>query len=74
MQSRHEALSFGNKDWVCVSVQSPLGAVMLARRIPLIPRRVVRVRSGVLNGASRQFGLSSQPGLAMKRARSRRQP
>jgi hypothetical protein len=72
MQSRHERLSFDSKEWVCVSVLSPLGAVMIARRLPAIARRGARVANGASNGATRRFDLSNHQGSAMKRVRSRR--
>ena len=74
MKNRHEAASFDPSQWVCVSVQSPLGAVTLARRMPLITRRSAAIKRELLDGVTRRFDLSTQPDPAARRARSRRQP
>ena len=67
MRTRHEALSFNEHDWTCVTFQLPLGVVTLARRLP--------GAAAMENGASelsRQFASSNRPGSAVKRIRWRR--
>jgi hypothetical protein len=73
MRSRREAVSFDSKEWVWVSVQSPLGAVMLARRLPAVAHPNPAGRE-LVDGLSRRFDLSNHPDLATKRVRSRRSP
>ena len=70
MQSRNEVVSFDSKDWVCVNVQSPLGAVMLARRLPSLSDR----SNALARELSRQFEPNTQRDPATKRPRSRRSP
>ena len=72
MRNRHEGGSFGGKEWACVSAQSPLGPVTLARRLPAVPHRAPRASEDVLNWVIRRFEPSSQPGLIMMRVRVRR--
>ena len=66
MRSRSEAPLFNERDWACVSVQAPLGTVILARRLPAM------APSGASDWASRLFEPSNPPGPTTKRARSRR--
>lgn len=69
MRSRHEA--FNEQDWSCVSLQAPLGTVILARKLPARPARCTR--SGALSDwISRRFAPSNPPDSAAKRSRSRR--
>ena len=70
MQNRHEPTSVDGKEWACVSVQSPLGAVRIARRLPASARRAGTRRADA--GIIRQFAPSSPPGLTMRRLRLRR--
>jgi hypothetical protein len=71
MRNRHEPLSFDLKEWACVSVQSPLGAIRIARRLPVAARRAAkRVRPDA--GTIRRFAPSSPAGLIMRRVRLRR--
>jgi hypothetical protein len=68
MQSRHESSSFNERDWNYVSVQSPLGQVRLARRLPSAGQFR---RSGKI---IRRSVLSNLLDLAVKPVRSRRSP
>ena len=70
MQSRNEVVPFDNHEWVCVSVQSPLGAVILARRLPAATLEPEESSKAV----NRQFGPSNHRDSAAKRPRSRRSP
>ena len=75
MQSRHEAPSHDGKDWTRVSVQSPLGPVRLARRLPSVPPREnldKRASGEVSNWIIRRFELSTPPAPAARRPRPRR--
>lgn len=63
--------------WMRVSVQSPLGTVRLARRLPALPRRENqdnRASGEVSNWIIRRFELSNQQGTAARRLRLRRSP
>jgi hypothetical protein len=71
MRSGREVLSFNNKEWLCVSVQSPLGAVTLARRLPPLGTPEAEKRH-LAPRVTRQFDLSNHPGLTTRRVRSRR--
>lgn len=63
--------------WMRVSVQSPLGPVRIARRLPELPRRENqdnRASGEVSNWIIRRFELSNQQGTAARRLRLRRSP
>jgi hypothetical protein len=70
MQSKREKISFNQRDWIFVTVQSPLGAVMLARKVPPATSRAARTSAAEgLNRRSAPRILSDPSG---KKARSRR--
>jgi len=73
MQSRNES-PFNEQEWACVSVQAPLGAVILARKLPAEPFHLARASGAASNWISRRFALSNPRDSVMKRLRSRRQP
>ena len=73
MRSRNES-PFDEQEWACVSVQAPLGAVILARKLPAGPFHLARASGAASNWISRRFAPSNPRDLAMKRLRSRRQP
>ena len=72
MRSRSEAPLFNDRDWACVSVQAPLGTVILARKLPAIAPRCMRRSGAVSDWISRLFEPSNPPGSTAKRVRSRR--
>ena len=72
MRSRSEAPLFNERDWACVSLQAPLGPVILARKLPVISPRVARSSGAVSDWINRLFEPSNPPGSTTKRARSRR--
>lgn len=72
MRKRHEGLSFGGKEWACVSAQSPLGLVTMARRLPTAGRRAPTKSENVSDEIIRRFEPSSQPGSVVLRLRVRR--
>ena len=72
MRPRHEALPLNERDWNCVSVQSPLGVVMLARRRPARLSWPARTGREFADWITRQFAPSNPPDSAGKRVRSRR--
>jgi len=72
MRNRRESMSIGGKEWACLSAQSPLGPVMLARRLPAVTRRAPRASEDATKGVIRRFEPSSQPGSIMMRVRVRR--
>ena len=78
MQNKHEQDGTPTKDsqgWMRVNVQSPLGTVRIARRLPELPRRENqdnRASGEVSNWIIRRFELSNQPGTAARRLRLRR--
>ena len=69
MQLRHEAMAFNEHAWACVSVQVPLGTVVLARKLPT---RLARPSGTVSDWINRRFAPSNPPDSATKRVRSRR--
>lgn len=73
MRSRNES-PFDEREWACVSVQAPLGAVTLARKLPVEPFHLARASGTMSNWISRRFASSNPRDLAVKRPRSRRQP
>ena len=74
MQSRPEPLFLNEREWTWVSVQSPLGAVTLARKLPTVSSRAAQTRRALVISISRRFALSSRQDSATKRPRSRRLP
>ena len=73
MKNRFEAPYQDGLDWMCVSVQSPLGVVKLARKLPTLKaRNQRRPGGGVADGSIRQFEPSIRPVPATPRVRSRR--
>ncbi len=68
MQSRHES-SFNERDWNYLSVQSPLGQVRLARKLPTL---APRLRSDLQGRIIRRSASSNLPDSATKPARHRR--
>ena len=72
MQSRPEPRLYNERDWSWVSVQSPLGAVTLARKLPTVPSRASQPRRTIVISISRRFALNSRPDSATKRLRVRR--
>lgn len=73
MRSKNES-PFDAQEWACVSVQAPLGAVTLARKLPARPFHPARASGAVSNWISRRFAPSNPRDLTVKRLRSRRQP
>lgn len=71
MQSRHES-PFNEREWACVSVQAPLGVVVLARKLPAAQRHPSRPSGIISNWINRRFAPSSPRDSATKRFRSRR--
>ena len=69
MQTRHEATAFNEREWACVSLQVPLGTVVLARRLPARP---ARPSGTVYDWISRRFAPRILTDPATKRVRSRR--
>ena len=68
MLNRYEA-RFNEREWACMSVQAPLGTVILARKLPVgVP--VARA----VSAAIRRFAPSNPPDSGAKKARSRRAP
>jgi hypothetical protein len=61
MRSRRDVVLFDSREWVCVNVQSPLGAVKLARRLPLTARRDPPAREQPVR-LNRLPGWNSRPG------------
>ena len=77
MQKRFEALLHHGKDWMLVSVQSPLGPVKLSRKLPSLKAR--NQRRDRLDGTGadeiiRRSEPSNPPGPATRRVRLRRSP
>lgn len=70
MQSNSDS-PFNEMEWVCVSLQAPLGTVILARKLPMVPP-VTLPNSAVALSIIRRSGPSNQPNSATKRVRSRR--
>ena len=70
MRSRRDRPGFNEPNWSCVSVQSPLGEVLLARKLPANGARTLR--SGSTTTFSRRFVPSNQRDSATKRVRWRR--
>ncbi len=70
MHNRHDSRLFNEREWACMSVQAPLGTVILARILPASPppmkARVAAVWS------SRRFAPSNQPDSAVRKLRLRR--
>ena len=61
MLNRHEA-RFNEREWACMSVQAPLGTVILARKLPAgVPV------SRAVSAAIRRFAPSNPPDSAAKR-------
>ena len=74
---QQDGMSEDGQGWMRVSVQSPLGTVRLARRLPALPRRENqdnRASGEVSNWIIRRFELSNQQGTAARRLRLRRSP
>ena len=69
MQPRNEVTSFNEREWACVSVQGPLGTVVLARKLPTRP---ARPSGTVSDWISRRFAPRILSDPATKRVRSRR--
>jgi hypothetical protein len=70
MRTKHESSSLNAREWTLVTVQSPLGAVMLARRLPVISKRDTRANGEV--PINRRFASSNPLDPVTKRVRSRR--
>ena len=70
MLNRHEA-RFNEREWACMSMQAPLGTVLLARKLPALE---ATLRAGGAKGAEtmRRFAPSNPPDSAVKKPRSRR--
>ena len=70
MLNRHEA-RFNEREWACMSVQAPLGTVLLARKLPV---NNTALRAGGAKAAEviRRFAPSNPPDSAAKKPRSRR--
>ena len=67
MFNRHEDPRFDEREWACVTLQAPLGTVVLARRLPLAARA-----GGPAIPANRRSASSNPPGSTTKRLRIRR--
>lgn len=63
--------SFNEKDWACVTLQAPLGTVVFARKLPVVPPPA-RPSGSVSDWISRRFASSNPPDSTAKRPRSRR--
>ena len=74
MLKRHEPKLFDEREWACMSVQAPLGTVILARKLPVLPARPTRSSGAVTDWINRRFGTNNPPGSATKRLRIRRSP
>ena len=75
MQNRFEGPYQDGLDWMCVKVQSPLGPVRLARKLPASKgRNQSRPRLGPAASdlIIRRFEPSNPPASATSRLRSRR--
>lgn len=70
MRSRREAVVLDERNWTCVRVQSPLGVVTLARKLPATVARPLR--PGGTTWISRRFVPNTQRSSATKRIRWRR--
>ena len=70
MLNRHEA-RFNEREWACLSVQAPLGTVILARKLPVVapPWHAGGAKAAP---AIRRFAPSSLPDSTAKKPRSRR--
>jgi hypothetical protein len=71
MRNRHES-PFNEREWACVRVQAPLGAIILARKLPTEPPYEARASGTVFNWISRRFALNNPRDSAAKRFRPRR--
>jgi hypothetical protein len=64
---------FNQREWACLSVQAPLGKVILARKLPdAAPAH--HAAGATIEWSSRRFAPSNPPGPAAKKARPRRAP
>ena len=72
MLNRHEA-RFNEREWACMSVQAPLGMVILARKLPVIAPPL-RAGGAKAAPAIRPSAPSNLPDSGAKKARSRRAP
>ncbi len=70
MLNRHEA-RFNEREWACMSVQAPLGMVILARKLPVIAPPL-RAGGAKAAPAIRRSAPSNPPDSGAKKARSRR--
>jgi hypothetical protein len=71
MLNRHDARLFNERDWACMSVQAPLGTVILARKLPV----VTPVGRGAATAlAIRRSASSNPPDSTARKPRSRREP
>lgn len=70
MRTKFES-SFSERDWTCVNLQSPLGTVVFARKLPTTPRPA-RPSGAVSDWINRRFASSNPPESTTKRPRSRR--
>jgi hypothetical protein len=69
MLHRHEEPMFNEREWTCVSMQAPLGTVVLARRLPA---HTARPSGTVTDWISRRFAPRILTDPAAKRPRARR--
>ena len=72
---QQDGMSEDGHGWMRVSVQSPLGTVRLARRLPALPRRENqdnRASGEISNWIIRRFELSNHQGTAARRLRLHR--
>jgi hypothetical protein len=70
MLNRHEA-RFNEREWACMSVQAPLGTVILARKLPVIAPPM-RASGATIVWSNRRFAPSNPPDSTVKKPRSRR--
>ncbi len=71
MRRRNES-PFNEREWACVSVQAPLGAVILARKLPTEPTHAARASGMMSDWIMRRFAPSNPRDLTTKRLRWRR--
>ena len=71
MQNRNES-PFHEQGWACVSLQAPLGVIILARKMPADPARMIRSSGAAATWINRRFAPSNPRDLTTKRLRSRR--
>ena len=70
MLNRHEA-RFNEREWACMSVQAPLGTVLLARKLP-VHNAALRASGAKAAETIRRFAPSNPPDSGAKKPRSRR--